>query len=123
MKALPPIVYEVIQEQLNEGKGKKICDCSVREEIKKFIRTAHNLDDFDKETFKKQLKSGSKPVCAHDFEDDIKAEKQLAMMNLFEQFYLEFNTDKYKVKVNKSMMFRAFIKKVLSQHEPEVKEL
>jgi hypothetical protein len=55
-------------------------------------------------------------MCAHEWKDDAKEERQLLMMAWYDKFLEQFEIGKVrKIKVAKPMIFKKFCKHVLAQ--------
>ncbi len=94
IKQMPPLVQEVVtefyQEQSSMKRNRKNCGCSVKETLKRYIRHVREFNGEEANFKEYLLREMNQNVCAHDFEDDLKEERQLAMMKLFDEFYQGF---------------------------------
>ena len=56
-------------------------------------------------------------ICTHDFVEEEKAERQVAMMGLYEKFADQFEGENFRIKIRKPMIFKAFVKFIINRNE------
>lgn len=56
-------------------------------------------------------------ICVHDFRDDLKIQKKLVMMGVYEKFAEKFIIDNHKFKIRKPMIFKSFVKFIINRND------